>query len=128
MLAPSAFLTSAASIGRRGRADQRIGFGQKRAEVGIFPRLDAPMRQAEPGVCFDRLVPQCRDEGIARAGKTLASALEHVEISLLGLGAELLDRQLHRAPLSGLAAEFGVAGLLELERQLRPAGARHAPV
>ena len=53
------------------------------------------MRQAKRAISLDRLVPQASDEGIARAGKRLAGALERVEISLLGLGAELLDRQLH---------------------------------
>ena len=86
------------------------------------------MRQTEPAVSLDRLVAQARHEGIARAGKAIARRLEHVEISLLALGAELLDRQLHGMPLGGLAAELGVARLFELERKLRAARARHAPV
>ncbi len=75
-----------------------MGIAQKPAEVGIFPRLDAAMRQPEAAVRLDRLGAQRRDERIARAGKSSASRLEHVEKSLLGLGAELLDRQLHRVP------------------------------
>jgi hypothetical protein len=118
-----------AGVEREARgADQRVHVAEKRAEVGIFPRLDAAMRQAELGVVFDRVLTQGGNEGLARAGKPGTRRLEHVEIALLALGAELLDRQLHGVPLSRLAAELGVARRFELERKLRAAGACHAPV
>ncbi len=74
---------------------QRIDVGQPRAKVGIFPGLDAAMRQAKPAIGGDGLAPQARHEGIARAGKRVRRLLEHVEIGLLGLGSELLDWKLH---------------------------------
>src|SRR5262249_62073313 len=85
--------------GRTGRANQRIGIGQTRAEVSIFPRLDAPMRQAEPAISLDGLPPQAGHEGVAGAGEHVGALLEHVEKNLLALGAELLDRQIHVASL-----------------------------
>ena len=74
---------------------QRIDVGQPGAKVGIFPGLDAAMRQAEPAVGLDGLAPQLRHEWIATAGKRLPGRREHVEISLLGLGPELLDGEIH---------------------------------
>ena len=41
---------------------QRIDVGQPGAQVGIFPGLDAAMRQAEPAVGLDGLAPQARHE------------------------------------------------------------------
>ena len=48
---------------------ERIDVGEPRAEVGIFPGLDAAMGQADAAVSPDRRRPQIRDEGIAGAGK-----------------------------------------------------------
>src|SRR4029079_6147782 len=65
------------------RTEQRISVSQPRTEVGVFPGLDASMRQAEPAVCLDGFAPQAGHKGLARAGERIRGRLEHVEIALL---------------------------------------------
>ena len=115
--------------GDAGGAGERQSFCELGAQVGVFPRLDAAMRQPKHAVGVDRLGTQIGNPRIARARQCLLGRVEQVDKGLLGARLELLDRKLHaQIPLRSRFAEFGVAGLLELERKLRPAGTRHAPV
>ena len=115
--------------GDAGGAGERQSFGELGAKVGVFPGLDAAMWQSERGIGVDRVDAQIGDPRVAGAGQPLLRRGEQVDKGLLRPRLELLDRKLHaKSLLSGGFAEFGVARLLELERKLRPAGARHAPV
>ena len=98
---------------------QRIDVGKPGAEVGIFPGFDAAMRQAEMPIGLNGLGPQTRHPVVARAGKRLLGSDKHVEISLLGLSAKLLDRQLH-ALFPYAAAPLVAAPLLASPRVASP--------
>jgi hypothetical protein len=117
--------------GDAGGAGKRQSFGELGAQVGVFPRLDAAVRQPKHAVGVDRLGTQIGNPRIARARQCLLGRVEQVDKGLLGARLELLDRKLHAVPLrslSGGIAELGVARLFQLERKLRTARARHAPV
>ena len=63
---------------QRGGADRRIDFGQQRAEVGVFPGLDAAMRQPEPAISLDRLVAASQRRMASPAPGSASRALSNV--------------------------------------------------
>ena len=77
------------------RRDQRVDLVEARAQIGIFPGLDAAMGQPETAIGLDGLLPQRGDERIVRAGERVGRPGIEVEEFLLGLGPELLDGKIH---------------------------------
>ncbi len=57
---------------------QRIDVGQPGAEVGIFPGLDAAMRQAEAAIGLDRLGAASSDTNGSRAPGSAFSAASNM--------------------------------------------------
>ena len=86
--------------GNSGRACKRQGLGELGAEIGIFPGLDAAVRQPERGIGVDRSPAKVGGPWIAGAGKRLLRRGIKIEISLLGSRLELFDRELHASVLT----------------------------
>ena len=96
---------------------------QRAAQVGPLPLLDAPVRQAERREGADGRLARLRHGASAR--QLRGDSLEAVGERLLHLGPCQCHGHvvsLASSTLEGLALELGVAGLLELQRQLLAAG------
>ena len=110
---------------RRGvrRARQRLGIAHQRAQIGIFPLLDAAMRQAFFGEHIEGRLALRRNRVIA--GQPRARLRKVLRQRGLGRG---LDGGDSRRSRQNLFLILGIAARFELERQFLAAGLDDAAV
>ena len=85
-----------------GRAGQRLCLAHQRAQVGVFPFLDAPVRQAFGVETLERVVAQGRDRALA--GQRAARRRKGAGKRLLGRGFRVAHFHVHHAASSANCA------------------------
>jgi len=80
------------------RRGKRLGIAHQRAQVGVFPLLDAPVRQAGPGEHVEGGIAPRRDRIVA--GQPPARLREGLRQRRLGVGLDGGDSSVHAAASS----------------------------
>ena len=78
---------------RIGRVRERLGVAHERAQVGVFPLLDPPVRQAERFEAAERCLAQGRDPALAR--QLRLGGRERLRQGKLGIGLGRADFDVH---------------------------------
>ena len=119
-------LTSGASV----KAAKRIDFRHERAEIGVFPFLDAAMGNAQHDERVAGGVSPGADSSRSRAGQLPRNARIEIEKSLLGRRYGRPDCGLvdgHRRPLGRFGAISRVACFFQLQGKLLAARVQNLP-